>query len=93
MNRYVLYLAITSMMAFTALISWNIRQSLQVYDGVREAQATLNKNVRELRVQLADLEEERARLADDMGYYEQLGREELGMIRPEELVFIIPLRD
>ena len=81
------------MIVATALIADRVRQSILIYNDVREAKSTLEKNVQAIRGQLAELKEEHTRLTDDLSYYEQLGREELGMIRPDELVFIVPLRD
>ena len=66
--------------------------SLCEYEEVRETYAILHNQVELLKQENQEMKEESKRLSSDMSYYEQLGREEFGLVKSNERVFIVPLK-
>jgi len=66
--------------------------SIQEYNEVQDTYDILNSRVESLQLENQEMKEENVRLSKDMSYYEQLGREEFGLIKKNERVFIVPLK-
>lgn len=66
--------------------------SIQEYKEVQDTYNILNSRVEVLELENQEMKEENARLSKDMTYYEQLGREEFGLVKENERVFIVPLK-
>ncbi|HTD47384.1 MAG TPA: septum formation initiator family protein [bacterium] len=80
------------MIALGCLAGWMVialgAQYLRAYTLAREA-ARLERHRQELRVENATLRAEITRLQTDDRYLERLAREQLGMLRPEEMELVI----
>ncbi|RJO70314.1 MAG: hypothetical protein C4523_05525 [Myxococcales bacterium] len=74
-----------------AVVAQRTYLSYRDFAEVEAAQNTLQSRIDEQRLELRELEEEKQRLMNDFSYYEQLGREEFGMIKKDETVYLVPL--
>ena len=84
-------LVLLSMVVLLAIVGHRSVESLGEYREVSSLHQQLSHQVESLRQENFVLEEEQHRLQTDYSYYEQLGREEFGMVRPNEKVYIVPL--
>ena len=89
--RITLRLVMVSMAALLVVLAHRTYQSLETYRDVETLHRSLQERVDSLKLENAELERENERLATDFSYYEQLGREEFGMIKEGETIYIVPL--
>jgi len=79
------------MAAMLILLGHHSYEGIKTYRDVDRARDHLENQVDMLDQEIVELKEEHDRLLTDMSYYEQLGREAFGMIKPNETVYIVPL--
>ena len=84
--RKLLILAVFTGAGFLGYYAY---QEILFRDGVRQVHDQFKSYVDGVEVHTVELKEERDRLATDFSYYEQLAREELGMVKDSEVVFLV----
>lgn len=73
--------------AAVLLFSWLYLPSLTRYRDLKLKQEELDKQIEKLTGQIADIREERDLLKNDVEYLEKVIRDELGLVKPGEIVY------
>jgi cell division protein FtsB len=84
-------LVLAAMVVMLGLLVQKSVESMQAYREVAGAAGQLSEQIEEIRQGNALLTAENERLLTDMAYYEQLGREVFGLVKPDEMVYIVNL--
>lgn len=90
LSRMLVRLLIAVMLVAMVLIARHTYESFNTYQAVDEARDRVDQHVKALEQEILALKEEHWRFKNDKSYYEQLGRQEFGMIGKDETVFIVP---
>lgn len=69
------------------LFSWIYLPALSRYQDLKTRQDGIEIQSKNLQAKLKDIREERDLLKNDVGYLEKVIREELGLVRPGEIVY------
>ena len=69
------------------LFSWVYLPALSRYQDLKTRQEGIEIQIRDLQAKLKDIREERDLLKNDVGYLEKVIREELGLVKPGEIVY------
>ena len=73
--------------AAAILFSWIYLPALSRYQDLKTRQDGIEIQIRDLQTKLKDIREERDLLKNDVGYLEKVIREELGLVKPGEIVY------
>ncbi len=89
--RFLVNSVIVTMVALLLLVGHRSFQSLKAAEEVDYSHEQIQTRVESLKIKIAGMEQEIERLKSDPSYYEQLAREEFGMIKENERVYLVPL--
>ena len=84
-------LLLVTMVALLVIMGRHSYLSLAECREAEDTHSQLNNQIFMLKQENHELKEEATRLVNDMSYYEQLGREVFGMVKEDEVVYIVPL--
>lgn len=71
----------------TLLFSWLYLPSLTKYRDLKLKQEELDKQIEKLTEQITEIREERNLLKNDVEYLEKVIRDEMGLVKPGEIVY------
>lgn len=91
LHRLTIRLVLASMIVLLMVLGHRAVQTVEFFRGVDDNHRRLKDQVEMLSHDIGVLTEERQRLATDYSYYEQLSRESFGMIKEDEVVYIVKL--
>lgn len=66
---------------------WLYLPTLTRFRELKSTEDKIRREIDDLNSKIADLEEERDLLKNDLGYIEKVIREELGLVKPDEIVY------
>ena len=81
------FLFLWIILAGVLLFSWIYLPALSRYQDLKTRQDGIEIQTKNLQSKLKDIREERDLLKNDVGYLEKVIREELGLVRPGEIVY------
>lgn len=88
--RSILFAGVVFLLALLALAGVKSYRDLAT---VRQREAELEERLQATRTETHELERRIERLSHDPQMLERLAREELGMMRPDEVVIVLPAAD
>ncbi len=91
LNKILIKLVLVSMALLMVVLGDRTYNSVQSYSNVEGSHGKLSDKIDTLHHEIEMLETERERLSKDYSYYEQISREAFGMIKEDEVVYIVPL--
>ncbi len=81
------FLALWLVAGGAVLFSWIYLPTLSRYQDLKTRQEGIEIQIKDLNSKLRDIREERDLLKNDVGYLEKVIREELGLVKPGEIVY------
>ncbi len=90
--RVSIKLVLLSMLLLLGFVGYETGLCLDDYREVKNVFQGAKGQIDALEVEIAELNEEKELLASDLTFYEQLAREEFGMVKEDEVVYIVPLQ-
>lgn len=85
MRRSLLFLF--ALLVLTLLFFWVYLPVLTKYRNLKDQEIAIDVELKKLSDQIRVLNEERNRLQNDVAYLEKVIREELGLVKPGEIVY------
>ena len=81
------FILLWGLIAGVFLFSWIYLPALSKYQDLKVRQEGMDLQIKELEEKLADIQEERNLLKNDVSYLEKTIRDELGLVKPGEIVY------
>jgi len=91
LKRFFAVLAIA--LAVVLILCWIYLPSITRYRELKSEEERLNQKIREIDAQIKTLADERHLLQTDVAYLEKVIREELGFVKPGEIVYELVTKD
>jgi len=91
LKRFFAVLAVA--LAVTLVLCWIYLPSITRYRELKSEEERLNQKIREIDSQIKALADERHLLQTDVAYLEKVIREELGFVKPGEIVYELVTKD
>ena len=89
--RFLLRLSFVSLLGLLVVLGQRSYDCYCEYRDVQNAHHNLTAKIQDAKIEIVELALERDRLEKDPTYFEQLAREEFGMVRDNEVVYIVNL--
>ena len=88
------FIVLWGFIAGVFLFSWIYLPALSKYQDLKVRQEGMDLQIKELEQKIADIQEERNLLKTDVSYLEKIIRDELGLVKPGEIVYkFVPDQD
>ncbi len=81
------FVALAIAIAIVLILCWIYLPSVTRYRELKSEEERLNQKIQEIDAQIKNLSEERHLLQTDVAYLEKVIREELGFVKPGEIVY------
>ena len=81
------FIVLWGFIAGVFLFSWIYLPALSKYQDLKVRQEGMDLQIKELEQKIADIQEERNLLKTDVSYLEKIIRDELGLVKPGEIVY------